>query len=72
MKTIQTDASGARVLKLRDATITGAHADYRREHLVFARTQSPAMRACEWESRLKPMRPWTPNFVANFAFEIFA
>jgi hypothetical protein len=55
-----------------DKVVIGAHADYRREDFVFARTQSLAMRACEWESRLKPMRPWAPNFVANLALEIFA
>jgi len=55
-----------------DGTCIGAHADYRREDFVFARTQSLAMRAREWESRMKPMRPWAPNFVANLAFEIFA
>jgi hypothetical protein len=52
--------------------VIGAHADYRREDYVFQRTQSLAMRALEWESRLKPMRPWAPNFVANLALGIFA
>lgn len=55
-----------------DPQVIGAHADYRREDYVFQRTQSLAMRAREWEKRLKPMRPWAPNFVANLAFEIFA
>jgi hypothetical protein len=49
-----------------------AHADYRREDYMFQRTQSLTMRALEWEGRLKPMRPWAPNFVANLAFGIFA
>ncbi|MBV8976950.1 MAG: hypothetical protein JO261_10065 [Alphaproteobacteria bacterium] len=49
-----------------------AHADYRREDFVFQRTQSLAMRALEWENRLKPLKPWAPNFVANLAFSIFA
>jgi hypothetical protein len=52
--------------------VIAAHADYRREDYMFQRTQSLTMRALEWESRLKPMRPWAPNFVANLAFEIFA
>jgi len=52
--------------------VIGAHADFRREDYVFQRTQSIAMRALEWESRMKPMRPWAPNFMANIAFEIFA
>jgi hypothetical protein len=55
-----------------DAICIGAHADYRREDFVFARTQSLTMRAREWEDRLKPMRHWAPNFVANIAWEIFA
>jgi len=50
----------------------GAHADYRREDFVFARQQSLAMRQMEWESRLKPIKPWGSNLVANLAFEIFA
>ena len=55
-----------------DETCIGAHADYRREDFVFARQQSMAMRQMEWESRLKPIRPWGSNLVANLAFEIFA
>jgi hypothetical protein len=50
----------------------GAHADYRREDFVFARQQSLAMRQMEWESRLRPIKPWGSNLVANLAFEIFA
>jgi hypothetical protein len=52
--------------------VIGAHADFRREDYMFQRTQSLAMRALEWENRMKPMRHWAPNFVANLAFEIFA
>jgi len=52
--------------------LIAAHADYRREDFVFQRTQSLAMRALEWENRLKPLKPWAPNFVANLAFSIFA
>jgi hypothetical protein len=55
-----------------DETCIGAHADYRREDFVFARQQSQAMRQMEWESRLKPIKPWGSNLVANLAFEIFA
>jgi hypothetical protein len=50
----------------------GAHADYRREDYVFPRTQSPALKALEWESRLEPYRPWAANAVANLAWDIFA
>ena len=55
-----------------DPNVIGAHADYRREDFVFARTQSLEMREMEWESRLKPIKPWVPNFAANLAFAIFA
>ena len=73
VKTIRIESRSQRNAKPgNDATCIGAHADYRREDFVFARTQSLAMRAREWESRMKPMRPWAPNFVANLAFEIFA
>ena len=57
---------------LRNDTYIGAHADYRREDFVFPRTQSLAMRAMQWERRLKPIKPWGSNLVANLAFEIFA
>jgi hypothetical protein len=55
-----------------DNRCIGAHADYRREDFVFARQQSVALRQMEWESRLKPIKPWGSNLVANLAFEIFA
>ena len=55
-----------------DNSCIGAHADYRREDYVFPRQQSLAMRQLEWESRIKPIRPWGSNLVANLAFEIFA
>ena len=55
-----------------DIRVIGAHADYRREDFIFPRTQSPQLRDMEWESRLKPLKPWAPNFVANIAFAIFA
>jgi hypothetical protein len=72
VKTIRIDARPERdSLQCNDAII-GAHADYRREDFVFPRTQSLTMRAREWEDRLKPMRHWAPNFVANIAWEIFA
>jgi len=55
-----------------DNICIGAHADFRREDFVFARTQSIEMRDLEWEDRLKPLKPWVPNFAANLAFAIFA
>lgn len=68
----KTGAFAAAVAFDDEPKVISAHADYRREDYVFQRTQSLAMRALEWESRLKPMRHWAPNFVANLAFEIFA
>jgi hypothetical protein len=55
-----------------DIRVIGAHADYRREDFIFSRTQSPTLREMEWESRLKPLKPWVPNFAANLALAIFA
>jgi hypothetical protein len=73
VKTIRIESRSQRNAKpVIDGTCIGAHADYRREDFVFARTQSLTMRARDWESRMKPMRHWAPNFVANLAFEIFA
>ena len=72
VKTIRIDTRAERASKPGNDAIIGAHADYRREDFVFPRTQSLTMRAREWESRMKPMRHWAPNFVANLAFEIFA
>ena len=59
------------LLRRRDVQCIAAHADYRREDFVFARTQSPAMRELEWEERIEPIKPRVPNFVANIAFAIF-
>jgi hypothetical protein len=36
-----------------------AHADYRREDYYFARTQSRAMNALEWEHSEKPLHSWS-------------
>ena len=55
-----------------DIRVIGAHADYRREDFIFSRTQSPQLRELEWESRIKPLKPWVPNFAANLAMAIFA
>jgi hypothetical protein len=41
------------------AVVIGAHADYRPEDFFFARTQSVALRAAKWESRIKPMHSWS-------------
>ncbi|HKB97075.1 MAG TPA: hypothetical protein VKB94_09505 [Rhizomicrobium sp.] len=36
-----------------------AHADYRHEDYFFARTQSRALRALEWEHSEKPLHSWS-------------
>lgn len=36
-----------------------AHAEYRREDYVFARTQSRRSRELEWDSRLAPLQSWS-------------
>ena len=38
--------------------IIGAHADHSRNHFIFPRTQSNALRDVPWGPRLKPMRCW--------------
>jgi len=55
-----------------DNSCIAAHADYRRDDYIFPRTQSLTMRLMEWEGRLKPIRPWGSNLVANLAWTIFA
>lgn len=39
--------------------VMSAYADYRHDHMVFARQQSLAMRDMDWENRVEPMLPWT-------------
>ena len=36
-----------------------AHADHRHEDYYFARTQSRAMSALEWEESAKPLQSWS-------------
>jgi hypothetical protein len=36
-----------------------SHADYRREDYFFARTQSRALHALEWERSDKPLHSWS-------------
>jgi hypothetical protein len=50
----------------------GVHADYRRDDYVFPRTQSLAMRELRWEERMRPLKHWGSNLIANLAWEIFA
>lgn len=39
--------------------IASAHADYRHEDYVFARTQSRRTSALEWEERVPPLHSWS-------------
>ena len=39
--------------------VLSAYADYRRDAMMFARQQSPTMRALEWENRARPLKSWT-------------
>lgn len=39
--------------------VMSAYADYRHDHMVFARQQSLATRDMDWENRVEPMLPWT-------------
>ena len=39
-----------------------AHADYRYEDYHFARTQSRALSALEWERSAKPLHSWSELF----------
>ena len=42
--------------------IISCHADYRREHFMFPRTQSSALRDRPWEHRAKPLQCWDRLF----------
>ena len=41
------------------ATLVSAHADFRHEDYVFARTQSRVLQAAEWEKSDKPLKSWS-------------
>lgn len=40
-------------------TLISAHADFRHEDYVFARTQSRDLQAREWDRRESPLRSWS-------------
>ena len=42
--------------------LISSHADYRREHFMFPRTQSSALRDRPWEHRAKPLQSWDRLF----------
>jgi hypothetical protein len=39
--------------------IIGSHADYKPSDYIFPRSQSIALREAVWESRLRPLKPWS-------------
>jgi hypothetical protein len=39
--------------------IIGSHPDYKPSDFMFARSQSIAFRETPWESRLRPLKPWS-------------
>ena len=39
--------------------IIGSHADYRPSDFMFLRSQSVAFKETPWESRMRPMTPWS-------------
>jgi hypothetical protein len=41
------------------ATLISAHADFRHEDYVFARTQSRETSAREWDHRTAPIQSWS-------------
>ncbi len=49
-----------------------AFADVRHEHLFFERQQSQALRAMEWEGRVRPLTPWSTLIMRAAGVAIFA
>jgi hypothetical protein len=39
--------------------IIGSHADYKPSDFMFLRSQSLSFREAPWESRLRPLKPWS-------------
>lgn len=66
------DLTGAKPVIRKGEKYAGVHADYRRDHYIFPRSQSPEMRQQEWEDRLPPLKHWGSNLVANIAWQMFA
>lgn len=54
----------------RTSTCISAHADYRPQDFYFSRTQSQALRAATWESRIRPMHSWSE--IALYSAGVFA
>jgi hypothetical protein len=49
-----------------------AYADYRHDHMVFARQQSLTMREMDWEGRVEPLLPWSTLIMRGVGVVIFA
>jgi hypothetical protein len=49
-----------------------AYADVRHEQLFFERQQSLALRNMEWESRVRPMLPWSSLIMRGLGMGIIA
>ena len=49
-----------------------AYADYRHDHMVFARQQSLTMREMDWEGRVEPLLPWSTLIMRGAGVVIFA
>jgi hypothetical protein len=47
-------------------------AEWRHDHLVFERQQSQALRAMEWEDRVKPLTPWSALIMRAVGMTIVA
>ncbi len=52
--------------------LISSHADYRREHFMFPRTQSSALRDRPWEHRAKPLQSWDRLFYNSLAVAALA
>jgi hypothetical protein len=52
--------------------VMSAYADYRHDHMVFARQQSLAMRDMDWEGRVEPMLPWSALIVRGVGVAVLS
>ena len=52
--------------------VLSAYADYRHDHMVFARQQSLAMREMDWEGRVEPMLPWSALIIRGVGVAVLA
>jgi hypothetical protein len=52
--------------------VMSAYADYRHDHMVFARQQSLAMRDMDWEGRVEPMLPWSALIIRGVGVAVLS